>query len=68
MNKTLAGACILMLGGLTASAADYMNDKRYDNNDMDPAQSYKIHGDCLGLSPVVFGQEGPYVSSDLQFA
>ena len=30
--------------------------------------SYDFFGDCIGLSPIVFGTEGQYVQSDMQFA
>ena len=26
---------------------------------------YELYGDCIGLSPVIFGSEGPYVQSDI---
>ena len=29
---------------------------------------YDFSGDCIGLSPIIFGEEGQYVQSDMQFA
>ena len=29
---------------------------------------FKMFGDCIGLSPIIFGKEGPYIQSDIQFA
>ena len=29
---------------------------------------YDFFGDCVGLSPLIFGEEAGYVQSDLQFA
>jgi hypothetical protein len=34
----------------------------------DTGDSYRKHGDCLGLSTEVFGRSGPYVVSDMQSA
>ena len=31
-------------------------------------EEYAAFGDCIGLSPVVFGTPGPFVQSDIQFA
>ena len=28
---------------------------------------YDLFGFCLGLSPTVYGEEGPFVQSDIQF-
>lgn len=33
----------------------------------DFVNSYEYFGDCLGLSPVIFGKEGDYVQSDMQY-
>ena len=30
--------------------------------------SFDVFGDCIGLSPIIFGKEGPYVQSDMQYA
>lgn len=32
------------------------------------AHSYDFFGDCIGLSPQIYGNVGPYVQSDMQFA
>lgn len=32
------------------------------------SHSYDFFGDCIGLSPKVYGNTGPYVQSDMQFA
>ena len=32
------------------------------------AHSYDFFGDCIGFSPEIFGNQGPYVQSDMQFA
>ena len=29
---------------------------------------YDLSGYCIGLSPIIFGEEGQYVQSDMQFA
>lgn len=62
--NTFATACLLMLA-VTSSAKDYNNEHRYKEVDLDLAKSNLKLGDCLGLSPVIFGSPGPYVTSDL---
>ena len=37
-------------------------------SDFDSKTSYKMFGDCLALSPQIFGTPGAYITSDIQFA
>jgi len=34
----------------------------------DAKVEYEVFGDCVGLSPIVFGEPGPFVQSDMQYA
>ena len=33
-----------------------------------PMHSYDFFGDCIALSPIIFGEPGAYIQSDMQFA
>lgn len=58
------GSTILAFGCLTL-AENIADSEEFD---YDAAAEYLWYGDCLGLAPMLWGQPGPYVTSDIQFA
>jgi len=61
----LATACLLAISQ-ARSEQDY-DEAKYFEEEYNSAKSFEFYGDCLALSPVIFGTPGPYVTSDMQY-
>ena len=57
--------CTVLLCATLAGARDLQSNSSGPSNQN---EQYLTFGDCIGLSPIIFGKEGAYVQSDIQFA